>query len=68
PTAPRAAPTPRPAAAPAHPSPPTAGKTLATPAARQLAREHGVELERVRGTGSGGVVELKDVVAFLEGR
>lgn len=68
PAAPRAAPTPRPAAAPAQPSPQAAGKAPATPAARRLAREHGVELERVRGTGPGGVIERKDVLAFLEGR
>lgn len=49
-------------------TPPTASaeRALATPAARQLARERGVDLGALRGTGPGGVVERRDVLAFLE--
>jgi pyruvate dehydrogenase E2 component (dihydrolipoamide acetyltransferase) len=37
------------------------GKTLATPAVRRLAKELGVDIERVPGTGIGGRVTEKDV-------
>jgi pimeloyl-ACP methyl ester carboxylesterase len=50
---------PGPASAPATP---TGGvQVLATPAARKLAREHGIDLARVRGTGPGGRVTYEDV-------
>lgn len=38
----------------------------ASPAARGLAREKGIELTRVRGTGPGGRVVLRDVEKYLE--
>jgi pyruvate dehydrogenase E2 component (dihydrolipoamide acetyltransferase) len=34
---------------------------LAAPAARQLAREHGIDLSRVQGSGPGGRIEKEDV-------
>lgn len=47
------------------PPPPTLsapeGKVLAAPAARQLAREHGIDLSRVQGSGPGGRIEKEDV-------
>jgi len=36
-----------------------------SPAVRQLAREHGVDLSRVKGTGTGGRVTKKDVQEFI---
>lgn len=36
-------------------------QVLATPAARKLAREHGIDLGRVRGTGPGGRITYEDV-------
>ncbi|HEX6988241.1 MAG TPA: dihydrolipoamide acetyltransferase family protein [Bacillota bacterium] len=70
-TAPAAAP----AAAPADQAPaPAAGgpngrrRALATPATRRLARELGVDINRVQGTGPGGRVTDDDVRAFAEGR
>jgi pyruvate dehydrogenase E2 component (dihydrolipoamide acetyltransferase) len=38
------------------------GRVLATPVARTLAREHGVDLAQVRGSGPGGRVERRDVL------
>ena len=37
-----------------------------SPAVRRLAREHGVDLSRVTGTGMGGRITRQDVEAFLE--
>jgi len=41
----------------------TGGRVLASPAAKKLASELGVDLTRVRGTGPGGRVTLEDVKA-----
>ena len=38
-----------------------AGKVLATPAARQLAREHGIDLATITGSGPDGRIERDDV-------
>jgi pyruvate dehydrogenase E2 component (dihydrolipoamide acetyltransferase) len=46
---------------------PAAERALATPATRALAREHGLELEQIRGSGPGGRVERADVLAAVEG-
>lgn len=40
----------------------------AGPATRRLARERGVELARIRGTGSGGRITIEDVEGFIRGR
>lgn len=50
-------------AAPAAASAPAAGRIEATPAVRALARESGVALERVTGTGPGGRITADDVRA-----
>lgn len=47
----------------AAPSPPAGGKVLATPATRQLARQLGVQIQTLRGTGPGGRVTREDVQA-----
>lgn len=39
---------------------------FATPAARRVAREHGIRLERLEGTGSGGIVTADDVEAAAD--
>ncbi|MHC4809009.1 MAG: dihydrolipoamide acetyltransferase family protein [Planctomycetota bacterium] len=44
------------------------GKALATPAVRRVARELGVDINRVPATGRGGRVTASDVQAFAEGR
>ncbi len=45
----------------------TGGKALATPAVRRLARDMGVDIDTVRGTGIGGRVLEKDVRAASSG-
>lgn len=64
-SAPASAPAPATAAAPtpAHP----AEEVKASPAARRLATEEGVDLTAVTGTGRGGVVSKPDVVEHLAG-
>lgn len=47
-----------------HAAPPSA-KVLATPVARHLAREQGIDLGQVRGSGPGGRIEKKDVEALI---
>ena len=44
------------------------GKVLATPATRRVARELGVDLAEVVGTGPSGRVTKSDVIAWSEGR
>jgi pyruvate/2-oxoglutarate dehydrogenase complex dihydrolipoamide acyltransferase (E2) component len=56
-----APPSPRP---PVAPSQSGATRVLATPVARQLARERGVDINQVRGSGPGGRIEKEDVLAF----
>ena len=41
-------------------------KALATPAVRAIAREKGVDLRQVKGTGRGGRVMKEDILAFLQ--
>jgi pyruvate dehydrogenase E2 component (dihydrolipoamide acetyltransferase) len=70
-----AAPTPQaPSPAPAAPKPEVppaeepAGRVKASPLARKLAAEHGVDLLEVKGTGPGGRVVERDVLAWVEER
>ncbi|GJQ30311.1 MAG: dihydrolipoyllysine-residue succinyltransferase component of 2-oxoglutarate dehydrogenase complex [Phycisphaerae bacterium] len=44
------------------------GDVRATPLARKIAAEHGVDLSRVQGTGAGGRVREQDVLAAVEAR
>jgi pyruvate/2-oxoglutarate dehydrogenase complex dihydrolipoamide acyltransferase (E2) component len=44
-----------------------AGEEHHSPAVRQLAKEHGVDLTLVKGTGTGGRITKKDVLEFVAG-
>jgi pyruvate dehydrogenase E2 component (dihydrolipoamide acetyltransferase) len=67
-------PTPEPAApAPAAPAPATSapaasgnGKAFVSPVVARIASEHGVDPGQVAGTGKGGRVTKKDILAFVE--
>jgi pyruvate dehydrogenase E2 component (dihydrolipoamide acetyltransferase) len=68
PPEPAAEPAPEPAAAPA-PTPSGAegnGKAFVSPVVARIASEHGVDVSRVPGTGTGGRVTKKDILAFIE--
>jgi pyruvate dehydrogenase E2 component (dihydrolipoyllysine-residue acetyltransferase) len=54
-----------PAAAPA---PEAAGKARSSPLVRNIAREHGVNLDEVPGTGLGGRVTKDDILNFIDHR
>lgn len=58
----------KPVAVPGAPRPAVkapAGKVKATPAARRLAREKGIDLSLVAGTGPDGLIRTEDVEAFV---
>jgi len=62
-----------PAAQPAAPGRPAAaiatpGFISASPIAKRLAKEHGIDLREVTGSGQGGVVRERDVLKVLEAR
>jgi pyruvate dehydrogenase E2 component (dihydrolipoamide acetyltransferase) len=57
-------PLPEPAGEPHLAAPPT-GRVLATPVVRALAREHGLDINLIRGSGPAGRVEKQDVLAAL---
>ena len=59
--APAAPPEPEPAAAPGD-----NGKTFVSPVVARIAAEHGVDVATVQGTGRGGRVTKKDILAFVE--
>src|SRR5581483_5689649 len=70
-SAPSSAESPAPAAPP--PAPPAAdvsgnGKTFVSPVVARIAAEHGVDVGSVPGTGQGGRVTKKDILAFIERR
>lgn len=44
------------------------GEIKAVPAARQLAREKGITLSSIKGTGPGGTILLRDVETYLKGK
>jgi pyruvate dehydrogenase E2 component (dihydrolipoamide acetyltransferase) len=63
-------------AAPAEPEPPAQpaqavaqgnGKAFVSPVVARIAAEHGIDPTQVPGTGTGGRVTKKDIVAFVEG-
>ncbi|MBO8170334.1 MAG: 2-oxo acid dehydrogenase subunit E2 [Bacillaceae bacterium] len=49
-------------------TPPVPGRVLATPAVRKYAREKGVDISAVEGTGPAGRVTRQDIDAFAEGK
>jgi 2-oxoglutarate dehydrogenase E2 component (dihydrolipoamide succinyltransferase)/2-oxoisovalerate dehydrogenase E2 component (dihydrolipoyl transacylase) len=51
-----------------HMEPPEGGRDYYSPAVRQLAKEKGVDLAQVTGTGAGGRVTRKDVLDYLAKR
>src|SRR5215217_6556318 len=72
--------TPAPAPAPAEEAAPTApaapepqpepsedGKSFVSPVVARIASEHNVDVSQVQGTGRGGRVTKKDILAFVEG-
>jgi pyruvate dehydrogenase E2 component (dihydrolipoamide acetyltransferase) len=67
-----AAPEPAQASAPAAPAAPAEAtdgvgeKTFVSPVVARIASEHGVDTSRVQGTGRGGRVTKKDIMAFVE--
>ncbi|MEN6318943.1 MAG: 2-oxo acid dehydrogenase subunit E2 [Syntrophaceae bacterium] len=54
------------ASAPAAPPPAKPGFVLASPAARRLAKEKGIDLAQAKGTGADGMVTETDVMRFIE--
>src|SRR6478735_879309 len=59
---------PEPSAAPPAAAPPPSGngKAFVSPVVARIASEHGVDPSQVPGTGSGGRVTKKDILAFVE--
>jgi pyruvate/2-oxoglutarate dehydrogenase complex dihydrolipoamide acyltransferase (E2) component len=66
-TAEPTAPTPPPAPAPAAVPESGNGRTFVSPVVARIASEHGVDPNAVQGTGTGGRVTKKDILAFVEG-
>src|SRR5438132_13498191 len=69
PAPPAPPPAPAPPAAPPEPAPATDGageKTFVSPVVARIASEHGVDVSQVSGTGRGGRVTKKDIMAFVE--
>jgi pyruvate dehydrogenase E2 component (dihydrolipoyllysine-residue acetyltransferase) len=66
-TAEPTAPTPPPAPAPVTASGDGNGRTFVSPVVARIASEHGVDPSAVQGTGAGGRVTKKDILAFVEG-
>jgi 2-oxoglutarate dehydrogenase E2 component (dihydrolipoamide succinyltransferase) len=54
------------AAPPAAPAPTGNGKAFVSPVVARIASEHGLDPSQVPGTGSGGRVTKKDILAFVE--
>lgn len=66
PTAPTPEPAAAPAPAPAAPAFDGGERILASPLARKIAAEHGIDLARIKGTGPKGRIVERDVLAYLE--
>jgi pyruvate dehydrogenase E2 component (dihydrolipoamide acetyltransferase) len=67
PEAPAPAPAePAPQAPAPEPVPSENGKTFVSPVVARIAAEHGVDVASVQGTGQGGRVTKKDILAFIE--
>ncbi len=64
---PAAPPQPTPAPAPVAQSGDGNGRTFLSPVVARIASEHGVDPTAVQGTGAGGRVTKKDILAFVEG-
>src|ERR1700684_2897629 len=68
----KAAPAPQPATPPPATPPPPAHKdeteeeARSSPLVRKIAREHGVSLSQVSGTGLGGRITQQDIIAFIQ--
>jgi pyruvate dehydrogenase E2 component (dihydrolipoamide acetyltransferase) len=67
PPEPQAAPEPEPVGAPAPAEPSDDGKSFISPVVARIASEHNVDLSQIEGTGRGGRVTKKDILAFVEG-
>jgi pyruvate dehydrogenase E2 component (dihydrolipoamide acetyltransferase) len=59
-------PPPAPPAPDAEPTDGAGEKTFVSPVVARIASEHGVDVDRVQGTGRGGRVTKKDILAFVE--
>jgi 2-oxoglutarate dehydrogenase E2 component (dihydrolipoamide succinyltransferase) len=66
PTAPEPSTAPPAAQPQAQPAPTGNGKAFVSPVVARIASEHGVDPSQVPGTGSGGRVTKKDILAFVE--
>jgi 2-oxoglutarate dehydrogenase E2 component (dihydrolipoamide succinyltransferase) len=66
PTAPEPSAAPPAAEQPAQPAPSGNGKAFVSPVVARIAGEHGIDPSQVPGTGSGGRVTKKDILAFVE--
>ncbi len=64
--APKPAPEPKAAPAPAAPARAKGEEVRSSPLVRRLAKEHGIDLSQVPGTGAGGRVSKKDIQAAIE--
>jgi 2-oxoglutarate dehydrogenase E2 component (dihydrolipoamide succinyltransferase) len=75
PPAPAAAPLPKPAPAPTPATAPAAapaaskdgGRIHSSPLVRRMAKEHGIDLSAVAGTGAGGRISKQDIEALISG-
>jgi len=62
-----AAPAPAAASGPAAPPRPSTERIHSSPLVRRMAKEHGIDLAAVPGTGAGGRVSKQDIEAFIAG-
>ena len=60
--------TPAPAPAPVAPAQDEEEEARSSPLVRKIAREHGVSLSQVTGTGLGGRITKQDIMQFIEGQ